>query len=164
MITVKFQILSLSLSLLHIYIHIHTVYIGTYPITASQAGTIILALPSTSEGGRKGQFSSPVFGLNAMCQAGLGQVDPIRDHGLARPWAFWNGAKRVCRLLGPGRTWWTSEGRAKGSSGPVFGLNAMYVAGLEQLDLKWDHGLAHRRSGMVQSRLRLTIFGCQATD
>ncbi len=36
----------------------------------------------TSDVRQKG-FSGTVFGLNAMCQAGVGQLDPKRDHGLA---------------------------------------------------------------------------------
>ncbi len=55
------------------------------------------------------------------------------------------------RFLGPARTWWTSEVRETGSSGIVFGLNAMCQAGLGQLDPKGDHGLAHGHPGTVQS-------------
>ncbi len=55
------------------------------------------------------------------------------------------------RFLGPGRTWWTSEVRRKGFSGPVFGLNAMCQAGMGQPESKRDHGLAHGSSGTVQT-------------
>ena len=40
------------------------------------------------------------------------------------------------------KTCWTSEFREKGSSGPVFGINAMCQAGQGQLDPKTDYGLA----------------------
>ncbi len=94
--------------------------------------------------------SGPVFGLNAMCQAELGQLDPKRDHGLAhgRPGTVQSG---FGLFLPPGRNWWTSDVREKGSSGTVFGLNAMCQAGVGQLDPKRDHGLAHGRPGTVQS-------------
>ncbi len=103
----------------------------------------------TSEVRGKG-FSGTVFGLNAMCQARLRQLDPKRDHALAhgRPGTVQGG---FGRFLPPGGTWWTSEVRGKGSSGTVFGLNAMCQAGLGQLDPKRDQCLAHRGPGTVQS-------------
>ena len=61
------------------------------------------------------------------------------------------GQSRFGRFLGPGRTWWTSEVRGKGPSGPLFGINAMCQAGLGPLYRKGDHGLAHGRHGTVQS-------------
>ncbi len=45
------------------------------------------------------------------------------------------------------RTWRTSEVRGKGSSGPVFGLNAMCQAALGQLNPQRDNGLAYGRPG-----------------
>ncbi len=85
-----------------------------------------------------------------MCQAGLGQLDPERDHGRAHghPGTVQSG---FGRFLGPGRTWWTSDVRGKGSNGTVFGLNAMCRAGLGQLDPERDHGRAHGRPETVQS-------------
>ncbi len=46
-------------------------------------------------GPRKGS-SCTVYGLNAMCQAGLGQLDPKQDHGLAhgRPRTVQGGSGR----------------------------------------------------------------------
>ncbi len=103
----------------------------------------------TSEVRAKGSSGHGV-GLNAICQAGLGQLDPKRDHGLAhgRPGTVQIG---FGRCLDPERTWWTSHVRGKGSSGPGVGLNAICEAGLGKLDPKWDHGLAHRHPGTVQS-------------
>ena len=91
-----------------------------------------------------------VFGLSTMCQAGLGQLDPKRDHRLEHRHPGM-GQSRFGRFLDPGRTWWISEVRGKGSTGIVFGLNAMCQTVLGQLCPKRDHGLAHGWAGTRQS-------------
>ncbi len=103
----------------------------------------------TSDVRRKGS-SGTVFGLNAMCQARLRQLDPKRDHALAhgRPGTVQGG---FGRFLPPEGTWWTSEVRGKGFSCTVYGLNAMCQTGVGQLNPKRDHWLAHGRLGTVQS-------------
>ncbi len=85
-----------------------------------------------------------------MCQAGVGQVEPKRDHGRAhgRPGTVRGG---FGLFLPPGRNWWTSDVRGKGSSGTVFGLNRHVSCRTGTTGPRTDHGRAHGRPGTVQS-------------
>ncbi len=96
-----------------------------------------------------------VFGVNSRCQAGLGQLDPKRDQCRApgRPGTVHSG---FGRYSGPGGTWWTSEVRGKGSSGIVFGLNAICQAGLGQLDQNRNKVL--RKGAVERSSAGLVDF------